>query len=105
LEVLTVVAPPELAADGLVESRSSRIEPYALVEKAVAELDPGLEVRARKLTGPIADAIAAACTEDGVELLVTGSHDYGPLRRALAGSVSTRLIHIAPCPVLLVPRP
>lgn len=104
LEVLTVVAAPAVASDALVESHSARLEPYMLVETAIKTLDKSLEVRARRLTGPIADAIADACAEDDIDLLVTGSRDYGPLRRALAGSVSTRLIHIAPCPVLLVPR-
>jgi Universal stress protein family len=30
---------------------------------------------------------------------------YGPVLRVLLGSVSTQLIHIAPCPVLVIPRP
>ncbi len=39
------------------------------------------------------------------DLLVVGSRGYGPVLRVLLGSVSTRLIHIAPCPVLVIPRP
>jgi nucleotide-binding universal stress UspA family protein len=39
-----------------------------------------------------------------VDLLVVGSRGYGPLRRALAGSVSIELVRKAPCPVLVVPR-
>jgi nucleotide-binding universal stress UspA family protein len=88
LEVLTVVAPPGGASDALVESPSSRVEPYAFVEEAVARLDPRVEVRARKLIGSIADALADDCREEEVDLLVVGSRDYGPLRRALMGSVS-----------------
>jgi nucleotide-binding universal stress UspA family protein len=42
--------------------------------------------------------------EQGVDLLVTGSRAYGPLRRVLLGSVSTALMRSAPCPVLVVPR-
>jgi nucleotide-binding universal stress UspA family protein len=38
------------------------------------------------------------------DLLVTGSRGYGPLRRVLIGSVSTPLMHSAPCPVMVVPR-
>lgn len=105
LEVLTVVAPPGGASDALVESRSSKVEPYSFVEEAAGRVDARVEVRARRLTGPIADAVADACLEDDVDLLVVGSRDYGPLRRALLGSVSNRLIHIASCTVLLVPRP
>ncbi|HWI94792.1 MAG TPA: universal stress protein [Solirubrobacterales bacterium] len=29
----------------------------------------------------------------------------GPVLRVLLGSVSTQLIQIAPCPVLVIPRP
>jgi nucleotide-binding universal stress UspA family protein len=105
LELLTVVAAPGGDPDALVESRSARIEPYAFVEEAAAQVDERVEVRTRMLTGPIAAALADACQEAEIDLLVVGSRDYGPLRRALLGSVSNQLIHIAPCPVLLVPRP
>lgn len=105
LKVLTVVAPPGGGPDALVESRSSRVEPYAFVEEAAALVDGRIEVSTRKLIGPIADILAEACEEDRIDLLIVGSRDYGPLRRALLGSVSNRLIHIASCPVLLVPRP
>jgi nucleotide-binding universal stress UspA family protein len=39
-----------------------------------------------------------------VDLLVTGSHGYGPVRRALLGSVSTQLMRSCPCPLYVVPR-
>jgi nucleotide-binding universal stress UspA family protein len=42
--------------------------------------------------------------EQGVDLLVTGSRAYGPVRRVLLGSVSSALMRAAPCPVLVVPR-
>jgi hypothetical protein len=39
-----------------------------------------------------------------VDLLVSGSRSWGPIRRTVLGSISDRLIHHAPCPVLVVPR-
>ena len=39
-----------------------------------------------------------------MDLLVVGSRGYGPLRRVLLGSVSSELMHSAPCPVMVVPR-
>jgi nucleotide-binding universal stress UspA family protein len=53
------------------------------------------------------DGDASAClARHGVELdfLVIGSRGRGPLRRALLGGVSTKVMQSAPCPVLVVPR-
>ena len=49
---------------------------------------------------------AEVLAQQGVELdlLVVGSRGYGPLRRALLGGVSGRIIRIAPCPVVVTPR-
>jgi nucleotide-binding universal stress UspA family protein len=38
------------------------------------------------------------------DLLIVGSRGYGPMRHALLGSVSARLMRSAPSPVVLVPR-
>ena len=37
-------------------------------------------------------------------LLVCGSRSYGPVRRLLLGSTSSRLVREAPVPVLVLPR-
>jgi nucleotide-binding universal stress UspA family protein len=50
------------------------------------------------------DASELALLGHGLDLLVVGSRGYGPLRGALAGSVSSELMRTAPCPVLVVPR-
>lgn len=39
----------------------------------------------------------------GVRMIAVGSRGYGPVRRALLGSVSAALAATAPCPVLVVP--
>ena len=39
-----------------------------------------------------------------LDLLVTGSRDYGPVRRLMLGSTSTKLVHAVPCPVLVLTR-
>ena len=39
-----------------------------------------------------------------VDLLFAGSRGYGPLRRALLGSVSGALVRDAGCPVVITPR-
>jgi nucleotide-binding universal stress UspA family protein len=52
---------------------------------------------------PVQKLLEAA--EVGVDLLVLGSRGFGPVMRLLIGSVSSRVIREAPCPVLVVPRP
>lgn len=39
-----------------------------------------------------------------LDLLVVGSRGYGPVRRALIGGVANRLLGLATCPVVVVPR-
>ena len=39
-----------------------------------------------------------------LDLLVVGSRSYGPLGAVLLGAVTRRLIHLAECPVMVVPR-
>jgi nucleotide-binding universal stress UspA family protein len=43
--------------------------------------------------------------EVGIDLLVLGSRGFGPVMRLLVGSVSSRVIRGAPCPVMVTPRP
>jgi nucleotide-binding universal stress UspA family protein len=104
IEVLTVVAPP-VAMPGVVGyAPVDPPDPDRILNEAVSSVDDALAAHGRRLDGPPASTLAEAC-EDGVDLLVAGSRRYGPAMRVLLGSVSTQLIHKAPCPVLVVPRP
>jgi nucleotide-binding universal stress UspA family protein len=104
LEILTVVAPP-VAIPGVVGyTPVDPPEPDKILNEAVNSVDDKLAAHGRRLDGPPATTLAEAC-EDGVDLLVAGSRRYGPVMRVLLGSVSTQLIHMAPCPVLVEPRP
>jgi nucleotide-binding universal stress UspA family protein len=75
----------------------------AAIDEARAALDPTLDVSSQVLSGPPADRILEACGGD-VDLLVTGSRGYGPLRRTLLGGVSAALMRSARCPVFVVPK-
>jgi nucleotide-binding universal stress UspA family protein len=50
---------------------------------------------------PATDLVAAT---GELDLLVMGSRGYGPVRRAVRGSVSAQIVHRAACPILIVPR-
>jgi nucleotide-binding universal stress UspA family protein len=74
------------------------------LNNAVAELPPELRALPVFERGdPVKKLLEAA--EMGVDLLVLGSRGFGPVMRLLIGSVSSRVIREAPCPVLVVPRP
>lgn len=50
-------------------------------------------------------AVEEICRKAGeyeAQLIVVGSHGWGAAKRFLSGSVSTGLVHSAPCPVLVV---
>ena len=53
--------------------------------------------------GGAAHAIADAAKEAGADLIVVGTRGQGPIAGLLLGSVTNRLLHVAPCPVLAVP--
>ena len=70
------------------------------IDELVAELGPG--VTGEILEGdPVRELIYAG---KDLSVLVCGSRSYGPLRRLLLGSTSSRLVREAPFPVLVLPR-
>jgi nucleotide-binding universal stress UspA family protein len=54
------------------------------------------------LFGNPAEALAQAAAEERASLVVMGSRCDGPLRAAVRGSVSRKLVAEAPCPVMVV---
>ncbi len=57
----------------------------------------------RSRVGGAAHAIADVATDEHAEVIVVGTRGRTALAGLLLGSVTQRLLHIAPCPVLAVP--
>jgi nucleotide-binding universal stress UspA family protein len=51
------------------------------------------------------EEICRVASDREAQLIVVGSHGWGAARRLLSGSVSTGLVHSAPCPVLVIRGP
>jgi nucleotide-binding universal stress UspA family protein len=75
-------------------------ELLAAVTEAAA--NEGIECTTVEADGPIVEVISRIAAEHHAQLVVVGSHGWGAARRFLSGSVSTGLVHSAPCPVLVV---
>jgi nucleotide-binding universal stress UspA family protein len=87
--------------------RADEDEIAAEIQRQADELGGGgveasVERRDVMVGGP-AHAIAEIAEGAGADLIVTGTRGQNPVSGLLLGSVTQRLLHIAPCPVLVVP--
>ena len=84
-------------------SRRMRLELQDRLDRAADAAPSGVNPGTVLVYGAAGERIAEAC-DGAVDLLVVGSRGYGPLQRALLGSVSEELISRARHPVLVIPR-
>jgi nucleotide-binding universal stress UspA family protein len=62
----------------------------------------GPAVESAVVIGSPSQEILTAANEPGVDLVVVGARGLGPIKRLVLGSVSERVVHHAPCAVLVV---
>jgi nucleotide-binding universal stress UspA family protein len=74
----------------------------ALAERVTAATRRGLNARWLVKTGTAAEGIVDTAAENGVDLIVLGTHGRTGLTRLVVGSVAERVVRLAACAVLSV---
>jgi nucleotide-binding universal stress UspA family protein len=95
---------------------TSEIEKYAkenaakVIETAEAKLAAVFDGKMVDISGDVqfgspGSRIVETAEQIGADLIIIGSHGYKPWERLLLGSVSSSVVHHAPCSVLVVRLP
>ena len=74
----------------------------ALARVQAAASEAGVHCEVVHTSGTVSDQICAVAADRRARLIVIGAHGWGAVRRLLHGSVSSAVLHDAPCPVLVV---
>ena len=87
--------------------RADESEVQAHLHDLVGQLEQdgisaSLEIKGDVGTRPAHEVVAIA-RRTNADLIVVGSRGHGAIGELLLGSVTYRLLHMAPCPVLVVP--
>ena len=97
---------PEVAQELYHEvERSMRTDGERLLDRA-ASLLPFHTGPVKKVlhVGSPAEVILTTAEEEKSDLIVMGARGFGPIKERLFGSVAHRVLTMAPCPKLIVPR-
>jgi len=107
LSVVSVVLEMHIAEMDDVDKRrvidASRDESRVAVKRALAPRDMNAhEIDFIVEYGVVAEKVLEVIGRVGAEMLIVGSHGRHGAARVLLGSVSSKLVDLAPCPVLVV---
>jgi nucleotide-binding universal stress UspA family protein len=99
-----------VGAEGYVTPRIYQEMETAIRQSAQKQLDrlvaqakkAGVAVRGLLLSGAAPEAIALTARKERSDVVIVGTHGRTGLERLLAGSVASRIVGTAPCPVLTV---
>ena len=72
------------------------------LRSAIERVAPDLEAAGWVIGGPPASGVITVAADIEADLIVTGSRGRGRVARAVLGSVSSEIVHNAPCDVLVV---
>jgi nucleotide-binding universal stress UspA family protein len=98
---------------GRVAGQTLRLDEEQLIARIASQLEAGTSRygitpalhRAPGTPANPAQQITQIASSVGADLIVIGTRGHSALAGAILGSVTQRLLHIAPCPVLAVPPP
>ena len=85
----------------LAEAEHHRVSALLAAVAGAAEAE-AIHCSTVAVDGLVVEEICKKATEYDAQIVVVGSHGWGAARRLLSGSISTGLVHSAPCPVLVV---
>jgi nucleotide-binding universal stress UspA family protein len=95
---------PEYDVNRLYLSELAKQATGRLTELKTRATDQGLSVQTQTATGIPSEEVLAAAKSEDAELIVVGTKGKTGLQHVLLGSTAERIIRVAPCPVLVVPR-
>ena len=101
----SATASPDNLSGGVEEAReamerSASSSEIAATTRAVGDVPEGVE--AAQVWGHPADQICGYAKDNGVDLIIMGSHGRSRFLRAMLGSVSNGVANAAPCAVTIV---
>ena len=96
----------EYAFDAIIKQQHAEaLKLLRHATKLLKSKTPELRVTSLLLEGFDKDAIVAEAERWAADIVVVGSHGYGPIRRFFLGSVSSFVANNAPCTVMIVRPP
>ncbi|SKA94354.1 Nucleotide-binding universal stress protein, UspA family [Paucidesulfovibrio gracilis DSM 16080] len=85
------------AMDRLRKEAQDVLQPY---EDMLAET--AVEYESRIVSGPTAEVIFDVAKAESCDLIIMGSKGKSDLEGLMVGSVTHKVLHVAPCPVLVI---
>ena len=64
----------------------------------------GIEADYELVKGPVVESVIEKATGYNADLIVLGAHNHGFLYRAFIGSISSGVLKISSCPVMVIPE-
>lgn len=102
---VVTVAPPVYRSPRLAkfaDDDEAQRQQAELAEATALLAESGIDARSAAPVGDAAAEIVRVAEESGADLIVLGARGLNPVKRLVLGSVSTKVLHQAPCDVLVV---